>query len=469
MNADGTGAANLTPGTPTTPDTNPRYSADGRHLYWIHGSELWVMTREGTQQHLLFDLGEIETHFDVAPVPPWREVVWTVGNEVRTADLDGSNQRVLFYESNDVYFPDISPDGAKLAYARELGDEICVVSAAGRTCVSTPGFSYGMAWSRDSATIYYTANEGDGQIWKIDLGTASPTATLFYDTPARRSFGLCEAHDSSALFIVEDPQFWTYNNYVSRYALPSGPATTIAPGDGIRDFFPDCSPTADEIVWCKTDESDRCNIWRMNADGTGAVNLTPGTPTTPDTNPRYSADGRHLYWIHGSELWVMTREGTQQHLLFDLGEIETHFDVAARNADVDADGVLCVADNCPALANTDQADFDEDSVGDACDNCMDAANPDQGRAVFGQSVRALDATTFVWPRRADIRWARGPLSAVGSYSVDVVDEATGADRIVDSATPNVGGAFFYLVRPSCSAGSWQSTLGDEPGRDAILP
>jgi hypothetical protein len=59
--------------------------------------------------------------------------------------------------------------------------------------------------------------------------------------------------------------------------------------------------------------------------------------------------------------------------------------------DSDNDGVLDWADNCPNVANTDQADFDDDGIGDACeededndnvpdeaDNCPSVANPDQG-------------------------------------------------------------------------------------------
>jgi hypothetical protein len=45
--------------------------------------------------------------------------------------------------------------------------------------------------------------------------------------------------------------------------------------------------------------------------------------------------------------------------------------------DADGDGVADAHDNCPFVANRDQADSDGDGVGDACDNCKTASNPDQ--------------------------------------------------------------------------------------------
>ncbi|MEO6028406.1 MAG: matrixin family metalloprotease [Candidatus Binatia bacterium] len=45
--------------------------------------------------------------------------------------------------------------------------------------------------------------------------------------------------------------------------------------------------------------------------------------------------------------------------------------------DVDHDGIIDAADNCPALANVKQEDVDGDGIGDVCDNCAAVANPDQ--------------------------------------------------------------------------------------------
>lgn len=45
--------------------------------------------------------------------------------------------------------------------------------------------------------------------------------------------------------------------------------------------------------------------------------------------------------------------------------------------DTDGDGAPDAMDNCPSVANADQADSDGDMIGDACDNCVAIANPEQ--------------------------------------------------------------------------------------------
>ena len=46
--------------------------------------------------------------------------------------------------------------------------------------------------------------------------------------------------------------------------------------------------------------------------------------------------------------------------------------------DADRDGLGAGQDDCPTIYNPGQADADGDGVGDACDNCPGLANPDQG-------------------------------------------------------------------------------------------
>jgi hypothetical protein len=57
---------------------------------------------------------------------------------------------------------------------------------------------------------------------------------------------------------------------------------------------------------------------------------------------------------------------------------ELSFAESLLNPDLDGDGIPNTADNCPRVANPDQADADGDGIGDACDNCPNVFNPDQG-------------------------------------------------------------------------------------------
>jgi len=52
-------------------------------------------------------------------------------------------------------------------------------------------------------------------------------------------------------------------------------------------------------------------------------------------------------------------------------------ELVALEGDADGDGIVNSADNCPNVANADQADADSDGVGDVCDNCPANANADQ--------------------------------------------------------------------------------------------
>lgn len=56
---------------------------------------------------------------------------------------------------------------------------------------------------------------------------------------------------------------------------------------------------------------------------------------------------------------------------------EDSYYVLFLDADIDGDGLVLPADNCPAAGNPGQEDRDGDGVGDACDNCLAVFNPDQ--------------------------------------------------------------------------------------------
>ncbi len=93
--------------------------------------------------------------------------------------------------------------------------------------------------------------------------------------------------------------------------------------------------------------------------------------------------------------------------------------------------------------------------------------------VFGQTVKVdADKATFRWPVGIAFRAVRGSFttsSSIGAYAVQTITMGT-SNVLVDPNPPPAGTGFWYLVKGGgCTPTSWQSTLGQEPGRDAAIP
>ena len=140
--------------------------------------------------------------------------------------------------------------------------------------------------------------------------------------------------------------------------------------------------------------------------------------------------------------------------------------------DADADG-YCAASDCDD-ANPDCAldctDVDLDGI---CANldCDDAV-PSSGSTVFVETLSAPDRNRVVWSTPTDVRWRKGALEALGGPTgYDAIGAGTlrGAVSLDTSADePSPGNGVYYLVREQ-GCGSWQTSLGAQPGRDADLP
>jgi len=114
-----------------------------------------------------------------------------------------------------------------------------------------------------------------------------------------------------------------------------------------------------------------------------------------------------------------------------------------------------------------------DGAGDACDNCPDVYNPGGSPVLFGQTVVALgNKIDFGWPNSADYFFVKGEFTSpadVGTYAYTVFNPGSGL-VLNDPAQPSPGSGLWYLLRPQCDAGSWNSGGPSEvPGRDELLP
>lgn len=71
--------------------------------------------------------------------------------------------------------------------------------------------------------------------------------------------------------------------------------------------------------------------------------------------------------------------------------------------DTDGDGIPDLCDNCPTVANLDQADVDGDGIGDACDNCTDPDRDGFGSPGYPGTTCAIDNCPTVFnPGQEDL-------------------------------------------------------------------
>ena len=90
-------------------------------------------------------------------------------------------------------------------------------------------------------------------------------------------------------------------------------------------------------------------------------------------------------------------------------------------------------------------------------------------ASFGQTVNAPDRSSLAWAVPDHVQYVKGPLAGVDSYTVTETGELPGATSLdISSDVAGPGGGLYYLVRP-LACGSWQTDLGEQPGRDSALP
>ncbi len=75
---------------------------------------------------------------------------------------------------------------------------------------------------------------------------------------------------------------------------------------------------------------------------------------------------------------------------------QLYANVTVPGTDSDGDGVYDAQDNCPSIANSDQANFDGDIFGDVCDNCPMVANDDQTDLDFDGVGDVCDSTILAW-------------------------------------------------------------------------
>jgi TolB protein len=183
----------------------------------------------------------------------------------------------------------------------------------------------------------------------------------------------------------------------------------LLPDPFFRDFTPSYSPDGTQIVFtrCRPD-FEACAVSRINADGTGLVNLTSlSSPYTVDFGPKYSPDGTQIaVESHGRDgitgaLYVMNADGSDVRRL-------TRPSLGAFAPDWSPDGsrIAFVSHCCDPhpsaiwIVNADGSDLQELTFPGQRHDFAPSFSPDGTQIAFERD--AADFSTFaVWVMNAD--------------------------------------------------------------------
>jgi len=152
------------------------------------------------------------------------------------------------------------------------------------------------------------------------------------------------------------------------------------------------------------------------ASGDGCSSSEGGSPIISDI--WFDSDGT-LYAIDANDtgLYRINPSTGAKSLLFHTN---VTFSGLTGERDGDGDGILDSADNCPLVANPDQADRDGDGIGDVCDRCP---------LVYGQTACVADTEATVGGPTAPVR--------------------PGDAMIFTAKVKNKGTTPMHTIRPDC--------------------
>jgi Tol biopolymer transport system component len=253
---DGTGRARITE-TPDEQERDASVSPDGRRIVFTN----W-------------------------PYPPFIDFGTT---QVVLMNGDGSGRIDLSRNPDSGYDtgPIWSPDGARIAVSgtRGLNFGIWAMNADGtgvQLLTDTSAYSAGVSdWSRDGARILYSASYTGGdhsQIWVMNAdGTGKTRLTDVPANPTDIPAGAVQAvwsPDGQRIAFVSD-QTGTGKIYLMNADGSDPVQLTDAPG---WESNPSWSPDGTRLLFNGTVDGTQSDLYLVNPDGTGLVNIT----NTPD-------------------------------------------------------------------------------------------------------------------------------------------------------------------------------------------
>lgn len=249
---------------------------------------------------------------------------------------DGSPPRNITNTTLREQQPSVSADGTRLVYKTALSsprDEETWTSgfdgSGARAITDTPGalrFSTQPAWAPDGSRLLVRSNRDAGHqdVWSIRAADGGDPVQLTADLADDR-YPAYSPDGTRIVFRSDragDPDVWVMN------ADGSG-AVNLTAGSGRWESAPAWSPDGTRIAFERVsipgdpDEDAAAaaadEVWTMSADGSDQRRLTDNA--AHDEGPAYSPDGKLIVFTSArdepkGDIWLMATDGSGQRLLY---------------------------------------------------------------------------------------------------------------------------------------------------------
>jgi len=252
-------------------------------------------------------------------------------NQIYVMNPDGTNPIRSTYDVAYDVDPDISPNGQQIVFTSnqtETGNNNIFVrdqNGTVRNLTNDPATDEWARWSPNGKQIVFDSNRGGG-VFEIYVMNAdgSGTPTRLTDPPILGRYPSWSPNGKQIVF-RRGIDIYTVNADGS--GTPVQLTSEVAPSFA---QMPAWSPDGRYIAFMSFREG-YCSVFRMNADGSQQINLTPKDPGDAPTAwcsraPAWSADGREIFFMSfrpstggHNEIFVMNLDGTDVRQLTNVG------------------------------------------------------------------------------------------------------------------------------------------------------
>lgn len=252
-------------------------------------------------------------------------------NQIYVMNPDGGNPIRVTYDAATDVDPDISPNGQQIVFTsnqtENKNNNIFVWDQTGavQNLTNEPtGGDEWARWSPDGKQIVFDSNREGGNfaVYVMNADGSNPTRLTDTSTVGRYPSWSPDGRQIVFRHGIDIAAINADGSGAPRQ-LTSEASTSFAQ-------MPVWSPDGRYIAFMSFREG-YCSVFRMNADGSGQVNLTPKNPDDANSSwcsraPSWSADGQEIFFMsfrpstNGlNQIFSMNLDGTNVRQLTDVG------------------------------------------------------------------------------------------------------------------------------------------------------